>query len=40
MGYAVIYECTNDGATWKKGDMLGKTEIQLTKIKEDDKSIK
>jgi hypothetical protein len=32
MGYAVIYECTNDGATWKKGDMLGKTEIQLQKI--------
>jgi hypothetical protein len=38
MGYAVVYECTNDGATWKKGDMLGKTEIQLKKIKasEDD----
>jgi hypothetical protein len=34
MGYAVIYECTNDGATWKKGDMLGKTEIQLQKISE------
>jgi hypothetical protein len=33
MGYAVVYECTNDGATWKKGDMLGKTEIQLKKIK-------
>ena len=32
MGYAVIYECTNDGPTWKKGDMLGKTEIQLKKI--------
>jgi hypothetical protein len=32
MGYAVIYEATNDGATWKKGDMLGKTEIQLEKI--------
>ena len=32
MGYAVVYECTNDGATWKKGDMLGKTEIQLQKI--------
>lgn len=32
MGYAVVYECTNDGATWKKGDMLGKTEIQLEKI--------
>ena len=31
MGYAVVYECTNDGATWKKGDMLGKTEIQLVK---------
>ncbi|NBW19284.1 MAG: hypothetical protein EBR82_66045 [Caulobacteraceae bacterium] len=34
MGYAVIYECTNDGPTWKKGDMLGKTEIQLQKISE------
>jgi hypothetical protein len=32
MGYAVIYEATNDGATWKKGDILGKTEIQLEKI--------
>ena len=32
MGYAVVYECTNDGSTWKKGDMLGKTEIQLQKI--------
>ena len=32
MGYAVVYECTNDGATWKKGDMLGKTEVQLEKI--------
>ena len=32
MGYAVIYEATNDGVTWKKGDMLGKTEIQLQKI--------
>jgi hypothetical protein len=31
MGYAVVYECTNDGASWKKGDMLGKTEIQLVK---------
>ena len=34
MGYAVIYECTNDGSTWKKGDILGKTEIQLQKISE------
>ena len=32
MGYAVVYECMNDGPTWKKGDMLGKTEIQLKKI--------
>jgi hypothetical protein len=32
MGYAVVYECTNDGSSWKKGDMLGKTEIQLEKI--------
>ena len=31
MGYAVVYECTNDGLSWKKGDMLGKTEIQLVK---------
>ena len=31
MGYAVVYECTNDGASWKKGDMLGKTEVQLVK---------
>jgi len=35
MGYAVIYKTTNDGSTWKKGDMLGKTEIQLKKIDED-----
>ena len=32
MGYAVVYECTNDGPNWKMGDMLGKTEIQLKKI--------
>jgi len=32
MGYAVIYECSNNGPTWKAGDMLGKTEIQLQKI--------
>jgi len=32
MGYAVVYECTNQGMTWKKGDLLGKTEIQLKKI--------
>jgi len=32
MGYGVVYECTNDGPTWKKGDLLGKTEIQLKKI--------
>jgi len=35
MGYAVVYECTNDGSSWKKGDMIGKTEIQLRKINED-----
>jgi len=35
MGYAVIYECSNDGSSWKKGDMIGKTEIQLRKINED-----
>ena len=37
MGYAVVYECTNDGATWKKGDMLGKTEIQLVKASYNEK---
>jgi hypothetical protein len=44
MGYAVVYECTNDGPTWKKGDMLGKTEIQLVKASdcgyEDDEEYK
>lgn len=32
VGYAVVYECTNEGPNWKKGDLLGKTEIQLKKI--------
>ena len=32
MGYGVVYECSNNGPTWKIGDMLGKTEIQLRKI--------
>lgn len=32
IGYAIVYECTNEGITWKKGDLLGKTEIQLKKI--------
>lgn len=32
MGYGVVYECSNEGSTWKVGDMLGKTEIQLKKI--------
>jgi hypothetical protein len=32
MGYAVVYECTNEGSNWKNGDLLGKTEIQLKKI--------
>jgi hypothetical protein len=32
MGYGVVYECSNNGPTWKVGDMLGKTEIQLKKI--------
>ena len=32
MGYAIVYECTNDGPNWKKGDFLGKTEIQLKRI--------
>ena len=44
MGYAVVYECTNDGPTWKKGDTLGKTEIQLVKASdrryEDDEEYK
>jgi hypothetical protein len=35
MGYAVMYECTNDGSNWKKGDTLGKTEIQLVKASDD-----
>jgi hypothetical protein len=37
MGYAVVYECTNDGSTWKKGDTLGKTEIQLVKASDNEK---
>jgi hypothetical protein len=37
MGYAVMYECTNDGSSWKKGDMLGKTEIQLVKASYNEK---
>jgi hypothetical protein len=32
MGYGVVYECSNNGPTWKVGDMLGKTEVQLKKI--------
>jgi len=32
IGYAVVYECTNEGMTWKKSDLLSKTEIQLKKI--------
>jgi hypothetical protein len=32
MGYAVVYECTNEGVNWKMGDTLGKTEVQLKKI--------
>jgi hypothetical protein len=39
MGYAVVYQCTNDGANWKKGDMVGKTEIQLKKIKASEDEI-
>ena len=34
MGYGVVYQCSNSGTTWKMGDMLGKTEIQLKKINE------
>ena len=34
MGYGIVYECSNNGSTWKAGDMLGKTEIQLKKISE------
>jgi len=37
MGYAVMYECTNDGSSWKKGDMLGKTEVQLVKASYNEK---
>jgi hypothetical protein len=37
MGYAIMYECTNDGSSWKKGDMLGKTEIQLVKASYNEK---
>jgi len=37
MGYAVVYECTNDGSSWKKGDMLGKTEVQLVKASYNEK---
>lgn len=32
MGYAIVYECENEGESYKKGDMLAKTEIQLMKI--------
>jgi DNA replication initiation complex subunit (GINS family) len=32
MGYGIVYECSNNGPTWKIGDILGKTEIQLKKI--------
>jgi len=34
MGNGIVYECSNNGSTWKVGDMLGKTEIQLQKISE------
>jgi len=34
MGYGVVYECSNNGSTWKAGDMLAKTEVQLQKISE------
>lgn len=34
MGYGIVYECSNEGVTWKKGDMLGKTEVQLKKVSE------
>ena len=32
MGYGIVYECSNNGPTWKIGDILGKTEVQLKKI--------
>ena len=32
IGNEVEYECDCDGPTWKKGDLLKKTEIQLRKI--------
>jgi hypothetical protein len=34
MGNGIVYECSNNGSTWKVGDILGKTEIQLQKISE------
>ena len=33
MGYAIVYECENEGMNYKKGDMLAKTEVQLIKAK-------
>lgn len=32
MGDVVLYRTTNSGKTWKEGDILKKTEIQLMKI--------
>ena len=31
IGNKVEYKCVNDGKSWKKGDKLEKTEIQLKK---------
>jgi hypothetical protein len=31
IGNKVEYKCNNDGKSWKKGDRLEKTEIQLKK---------
>ncbi len=32
LGNKVCYKCNNTGSTWRKGDNLEKTEIQLKKI--------
>lgn len=32
MGNVVVYRTTNSGKTWKRGDILKKTEVQLKNI--------
>lgn len=34
MGNVVVYQATNSGSTWKEGDILKKTEIQLSTVSE------